>query len=64
MSQTAVIGWLFAVWGGTPAELSDLDGAIHQAKKTTKPGGLSESGPPLCCPLAYPIHIIRKEQNE
>jgi LuxR family maltose regulon positive regulatory protein len=32
LSQTAVIGWLLAIWGEVLAELDDLDGAIHRAK--------------------------------
>jgi len=24
---------------------------------TARPGGLAECGPPLCCPLAYPIML-------
>jgi len=35
VSQTAVVGWLLAIWGEVLAELNDLDGAIHQAKKGT-----------------------------
>ncbi len=33
LSQTAMAGWLLAIWGEVLAELNDLDGAIHQAKK-------------------------------
>ena len=33
LSQTVVVGWLLAIWGEVLAELNDLDGAIHQAKK-------------------------------
>jgi len=33
MSQTAVVGCLLAIWGEVLAELNDLDGAIHQARK-------------------------------
>jgi LuxR family maltose regulon positive regulatory protein len=32
LSQTAVVGWLLAIWGEVLAELDDLDGAIHRAK--------------------------------
>jgi LuxR family maltose regulon positive regulatory protein len=32
LSQTAMAGWLLAIWGEVLAELNDLDGAIHQAK--------------------------------
>jgi LuxR family maltose regulon positive regulatory protein len=33
LSQTVVIGWLLATWGVVLADLNDLDGALHQAKK-------------------------------
>ena len=33
MSQTVVVGWLLSIWGEVLAEINDLDGAIHQAKK-------------------------------
>jgi LuxR family maltose regulon positive regulatory protein len=33
MSQTEMVGWLLAIWGEVLAEVNDLDGAIHQAKK-------------------------------
>jgi LuxR family maltose regulon positive regulatory protein len=33
LSQTGMAGWLLAVWGETLAELNDLDGAVHHAKK-------------------------------
>ncbi len=33
LSQAAVVGWLLAIWGEVLAELDDLDGAIHQARK-------------------------------
>jgi LuxR family maltose regulon positive regulatory protein len=33
LSQTIVVGWLLAIWGEVLAELNDLDGAIHRAKK-------------------------------
>ncbi len=33
LSQTAVVGWLLAIWGEVLAELNDLDGAAHHAKK-------------------------------
>jgi LuxR family maltose regulon positive regulatory protein len=33
LSQTVVIGWLLAIWGEALAEINDLDGALHQAKK-------------------------------
>jgi LuxR family maltose regulon positive regulatory protein len=33
MSQTEMVGWLLAIWGEVLAEVDDLDGAIHQAKK-------------------------------
>jgi LuxR family maltose regulon positive regulatory protein len=33
LSQTGIAGWLLAVWGETLAELNDLDGAAHHAKK-------------------------------
>jgi LuxR family maltose regulon positive regulatory protein len=32
LSQTAVVGWLLAIWGEVLAEVNDLDGALHQAK--------------------------------
>jgi LuxR family maltose regulon positive regulatory protein len=32
-AHTAVVGWLLAIWGEVLAELNDLDGAIHQARK-------------------------------
>jgi len=41
LSQTAVAGWLLAIWGEVLAELDDLDGAIHQAEKGTE---LTERG--------------------
>ncbi len=40
-SHTVVVGWLLAIWGEVLAELNDLDGAIHQAKKGTQ---LAERG--------------------
>jgi LuxR family maltose regulon positive regulatory protein len=33
LSQTAVVGWLLAIWGEVQAELNELDGAIDRAKK-------------------------------
>jgi LuxR family maltose regulon positive regulatory protein len=33
LSQTAVVGWLLAIWGEILAELDDLDGANHQVSK-------------------------------
>jgi LuxR family maltose regulon positive regulatory protein len=33
LAQTAVAGWLLAIWGEVLAELNDLDGAVQQAKK-------------------------------
>jgi LuxR family maltose regulon positive regulatory protein len=41
LSQTVVVGWLLAIWGEVLAELNDLDGAMHQAKKGTE---LTERG--------------------
>jgi LuxR family maltose regulon positive regulatory protein len=36
ISDAAVVGWLFGVWGEVLAELNDLDRAIDQAKKGAK----------------------------
>jgi len=33
MGHTAVAGWISAIWGEVQAELNDLDGAIHRAKR-------------------------------
>jgi LuxR family maltose regulon positive regulatory protein len=33
LSESGMAGWLLAVWGETLAELNDLDGAVHYAKK-------------------------------
>jgi LuxR family maltose regulon positive regulatory protein len=41
MSQTAVAGWLLAIWGEVLAELNDLDGAVDLAEKSI---GLTERG--------------------
>ncbi|MCK4784630.1 MAG: hypothetical protein KAV87_12830, partial [Desulfobacteraceae bacterium] len=41
LSQTVVVGWLLAIWGEILAEINDLDGALHQAKKGTE---LTERG--------------------
>ncbi|MEJ2353288.1 MAG: LuxR C-terminal-related transcriptional regulator [Anaerolineales bacterium] len=41
MSQTAVVGWLLAIWGEALAEINDLDGALDLVEKGMK---LSESG--------------------
>jgi len=35
LSQTVELGWLFAIWGETRAEMNDLDGALRQVKKGT-----------------------------
>jgi LuxR family maltose regulon positive regulatory protein len=42
MGHTAVAGWISSIWGEVLAELNDLDGAIHQARKgvaLTEQGG-------------------------
>jgi LuxR family maltose regulon positive regulatory protein len=42
MSQTAVVGWLLAIWGEVLAEMNDLDGAldlVKQGMKLTERGG-------------------------
>jgi LuxR family maltose regulon positive regulatory protein len=42
MSQTAVVGWLFAIWGETLAEMNDLDRAldlVRKAMELTERGG-------------------------
>ena len=42
MSQTAVVGWLLAIWGEVLAEMNDLDGAsdlVKQGMKLTEHGG-------------------------
>ncbi len=41
MSQTAVVGWLLAIWGEVLAEINDLDGALDLVEKGMK---LAESG--------------------
>jgi LuxR family maltose regulon positive regulatory protein len=41
LSQTAVVGWLLAVWGEVLAELNDLEGAIDRAERGTE---LTERG--------------------
>jgi LuxR family maltose regulon positive regulatory protein len=41
LSQTAVVGWLLAIWGEVLAELNDLEGAIDRAKRGTE---LTERG--------------------
>ena len=41
LSQTAVVGWLLAIWGEALAELNDLEGAIDRAERGTK---LTERG--------------------
>jgi hypothetical protein len=33
MGQTAIAGWISAILGEVQAELNDLDGATHQAKR-------------------------------
>jgi LuxR family maltose regulon positive regulatory protein len=33
MGNTAVVGWISAIWGEVQAELNDLDRAIHQARR-------------------------------
>jgi LuxR family maltose regulon positive regulatory protein len=38
LSQTAVVGWLLAIWGEVLAELDDLDRAVHQAIKGVELG--------------------------
>jgi LuxR family maltose regulon positive regulatory protein len=53
LSQAAVAGCLLAIWGETLAELNDLDGAIHQAKKgvelTERGGNLAMLGWSYMC---------------
>jgi LuxR family maltose regulon positive regulatory protein len=42
MSQTAVVGWLLAIWGEVLAEMNDLDGAldlVHKGMQLTERGG-------------------------
>jgi LuxR family maltose regulon positive regulatory protein len=42
MGHTAVAGWIAAIWGEVLAELNDLDGALHRAKRgvdLTEQGG-------------------------
>jgi LuxR family maltose regulon positive regulatory protein len=36
LSQTAVVGWLLAIWGEALAELNDLEGAIDRAERGTE----------------------------
>jgi LuxR family maltose regulon positive regulatory protein len=36
ISESALVGWLFGIWGEVLAELNDLDRAIDQAKKGVK----------------------------
>jgi len=36
LSQTAVVGWLLAIWGEVLVEFNDLDGALNNAKKGTE----------------------------
>jgi len=41
MSQTAVVGWLLAIWGEVLAEINDLDGALDLVEKSIE---LTERG--------------------
>jgi len=41
MSQTAVVGWLLAIWGEVLAEINDLDGALDLVEKSME---LTERG--------------------
>jgi LuxR family maltose regulon positive regulatory protein len=53
MAQTVAVGWLLAIWGEVLAEVNDLDGAIHQAKKgvemTERGGDLAMLGWSYLC---------------
>ena len=36
MSESAIVGWLFGIWGEVLAELNELDRALDLAKKGVK----------------------------
>lgn len=36
MSQTAVVGWLLAIWGDVLAEINDLDGALDLVERSVE----------------------------
>ncbi|MFC1976235.1 LuxR C-terminal-related transcriptional regulator [Chloroflexota bacterium] len=56
MPQTVVVGGLLATWGEVLAELNDLDGAIHQAKKGAE---LTECGGDVATLVWHYLCLVR-----